>query len=209
MKIPTRKFLLVVIIISLSITAALGIIGVLSTGFGGTGGKLLGSAVVFDVASILTLCCAGQARSAVLRAAQVTGTLSACLSAVAGLYAIWLAVAGSGPAEVVTRAAVVLLVLAAACAHACLLLAWRPYSRPACIAAVATAACIAAAAELIGNYAVFPGFEPGSGYLRALTTVLILDMLGTIVVLILHRLGAPRPGTQHQGFKGSGGIVSS
>jgi hypothetical protein len=186
MKIPTRKFLLVVIIISLSITAALGIIGVLWTGFGGTGGKLLVSVVVVDVASILTLCCAGQARSAVLRVAQVTGTLSACLSAVAGLYAIWLAVAGSGPAEVVTRAAVVLLVLAAACAHACLLLAWRPYSR---------SACIAAAAELIGNYAVFPGFDPGSGYLRALTTVLILDTLGTTAVLILHRLGAPRPGT--------------
>src|SRR5258708_32579718 len=101
MKMPPRKFLLFVFIISLSITAALGIIGVLWPGFGEAGGKMLGSATVVDVASILTLCCARQARSAVLRAAQVTGTLSACLSAVTGLYAIWLAVPGSGLAEVV------------------------------------------------------------------------------------------------------------
>jgi hypothetical protein len=195
MKMPTRKFLLVVIIISLSITAALGITGVLWTGLGEVGGKMLGSALVVDVASILTLCCAGQARSAVLRAAQVTGTLSACLSAVAGLYALWLAAPTSGLAEVVTRTAVVLLVLAVACAHACLLLAGRPYSRPVRIVAAATMACIAAAAELIGNYAVFPGFDPGSGYLRALAAVLILDALGTIVVLILHRSRAPRSGT--------------
>jgi hypothetical protein len=194
MKMPTRRFLLVVIIISLSVTAALGITGVLWAGFGEAGGKMLGSAIVVDVASILTLCCTGLARSAVLRATQVTGTLSACLSAVAGLYAIWLAGAG-GLAEVVTRTAVALLVLAAACAHACLLVAWRPHGRPARIAAAATMACIAAAAELIGNYAVLPGFDPGSGYLRALAAVLILDALGTIVVLILHRLRAPRPGT--------------
>ena len=195
MKIPTRKSLLVFIIISLSITAALGIIGVFSNGIGDTGRKALGSAVVIDVASILSLCCAGQARSAALRTVQVTGTLSACLSAVGGLYFIWLAVGGSGLAEVVTRTAVALLILAVACAHACLLLAWRPYSRLARIVAAATIACNAAAGELTGNYVVFPGFHAGSGYLRALATLVILDALGTIVVLILHRLGAPRPGT--------------
>ncbi len=195
MKMPTRKFLLFGIIISLSITAVLGIIGVLWTGFGEAGRQLLVSAVVVDVASILTLCCARQARPAGLRAVQVTGILSAWLSAVAGLCAIWLAVPGSGLAEVVARAAAVLLVLAAGCAHACLLLAWRPYSRPARIIAAATMACIAAAAELIGNYAVLPGFDPGSGYLRALTAVLILDALGTIVVLVLHRLRPPLSGT--------------
>ena len=194
MKIPSRKFLLVVIVISLSITAALGIIGVLWSGLGEVGAKMLGSVVVVDVATILTLCCARQARSAVRRAVQVTGTLSACISAVGGLYAIWVAVANSGVTEVVTRTAVVLLVLAAACAHACLLLASRPDSRPVRIVAAATMACIAAAAELIANFALFPGFDPGIGYLRALTAILILDVLGTIVVLILHGVRVPRPG---------------
>jgi hypothetical protein len=59
------------------------------------------------------------------------------------------------------------------------------------IVAPATILCIAAAAELIANYVVFPGFDPGSAYLRALTAVLILDALGTILLLLLHRFGPP------------------
>ena len=43
---------------------------------------------------------------------------------------------------------------------------------------------------------VFPGFDPGrESYLRALTVVLILDALGTILLLLLHRFGPPRSDT--------------
>src|ERR1017187_10292442 len=162
MKWPTRKFLLSVIIASLSITAVLGIIGVLWTGLGETGAKILGSAIGVDVASVLTLCCARPATSALHRAVQVTGILSACLGVVTGLYVIWLAASGLG--DVMTRTAVVLFLLAAA--------------------------------ELIANYVVFPGFDPGrESYLRALMVVLILDALGTILLLLLHRFGPPRSDT--------------
>src|SRR6266567_867337 len=191
MKLPTRKFLLSVIIASLSITAVLGIIGVLGTGLGETGAKILASAIGVDVASVLTLCCAGPAKSALHRAVQVTGILSAGLGLVSGLYLIWQAGPASGPDGGMTRAAVVLLLLAVASAHASGVLAWRTYNRPMWIVAPATILCIAAAAELIANYLVFPGFDPGSGYLRALTAILILDALGTILLLLLHRFGPP------------------
>jgi hypothetical protein len=198
MKWPTRKFLLSVIIVSLSITAVLGIIGVLWAGLGETGAKILGSAIGVDVASVLTLCCARPATSALHRAVQVTGILSACLGVVTGLYVIWLAASGLG--GVMTRTAVVLFLLAAASAHASLMLAWRTYNRPMRIVVPATILCIAAATELIANYVVFPGFDPGGeGYLRALSVVLILDALGTILILLLHRFGPPQSDTAAAG----------
>lgn len=189
MKLPTRKFLLSVISASLSITAVLGIIGLLWTGLGEIGAKALGSAIGVDVTSVLTLCCARQATSAFHRAVQVTGILSACLGGVAGLYVIWRVTPAGGQEEGMTRAVVVLLLLAAAAAHASAVLAWRTCHRIMRTVAPATILCHAAATVLIVNYVVIPGFDPGSGYLRALTAVLILDALGTILIVLWHRFG--------------------
>src|SRR5712664_2197664 len=172
MKFPTRKFLLRVIIASLSITAVLGIVSVLWAGLGETGAKILGSAIGVDIASILTLCCAGPAKSALHRAAQGIGILSASLGLVTGLYVIWAAGTASGLEGGMTRTAVALLLLAAASAHASGVLAWRTYNRPMRIIAPATILCTAGVAELIANYVVFPGFDPARGYLRALMAVL-------------------------------------
>jgi hypothetical protein len=55
-----------------------------------------------------------------------------------------------------------------------------------------TVLCTAIAAELIANYAIFPNFSPGNGYDKALQVVLILDVLGTILILVLHRFGPAR-----------------
>jgi hypothetical protein len=102
-------------------------------------------------------------------------------------------VTASGLVEGMTRTTVALFLLAAASTHASLILAWRTSSRPMRIIVPATILCIAAAAELIANYLVFPGFNPGGdGYLRALTVVLILDALGTILILLMHRFGPSR-----------------
>ncbi len=196
MKLPTRRFLLSLIIASLSITAVLGIIAVLWAGLGEAGAKILGSAIGVDIASILTLCCTGPAKSALHRAVQVTGILSACLGVLTGLYVIWLA---SGPGEGMTRTAAVLFLLAAASAHVSGVLAWRTHNRPMRIVTPATILCTAAAAELIANYLVFPGFDPDRGYLRALMAVLILDALGSILLLLLRRFGPPRSETAAAG----------
>jgi hypothetical protein len=196
MKFPTRKFLLNVVIASLSTTAVLGIIAVLWTGLGETGAKILGSAIGVDVASLLTLCCTGPTKSLWHRTVQVTGILSASLGLVSGLYVIWRPGTAGALEEGMTRTAVVLLLLAVASAHAFRVLAWRTYNRPMRLVAPATILCIAAAAELIANYLVFPGFDPGRGYLRALVAMLILDALGTILLLLLHRFGPPRSGSK-------------
>jgi hypothetical protein len=129
---------------------------------------------------------------------QVIGILSACLGVVTGLYVIWLPASGLG--DGMTRTAVVLFLLAAASTHASLMLAWRTYNRPMRIVVPATILCIAAATELIANYVVFPGFDPGrDGYLRALMVVLILGGLGTILILLLHRFGPPQSDTAAAG----------
>jgi hypothetical protein len=194
-KLPTRKFLLRFVIFSLSATAVLGIISVLWSGLGETGMKILGSAILADAASFLALCCSGRVTSAWQRAIQVTGIVGACLGLVTGLCSIWWGITAGGPGEGIGRAAAVLFILAAASAHASLLLPLRSHSRLARTVVTGTIICTAAAAELIANYALIPDFDPGNGYDKALAVILILDVLGTILILFLHRFGPPRPAT--------------
>lgn len=199
MKLPTRKFLLRFVIFSLSVTAVLGITGVLASGLGETGAKILGSAILADAASFLALCCSGRVTSSWQRAVQ-TGVVSAGLGLVTGIYLIWWGASADGVGEGIGRAAAAVFILAAASAHASLLLPLRSHSRLARTVVTGTVICTAAAAELIANYALIPNFDPGNGYDKALAVILILDVLGTILVLFLHRFGPPRadavpPGT--------------
>jgi hypothetical protein len=198
-KLPTRRFLLRLIIFSLSATAVLGIIGVLWTGFGETGTKILGSAITADAASFLALCCTGRVTSAWHRAVQVTGIVSACLGLVTGIYLIWWGVNADSLGEGVGRAAAVLFILAAASAHASLMLPLRSHDRLARAVGTGTVIGTAAAAELIANYALIPNFGPGDGYDKALAVILILDALGTILALLLRRFGPPRVGAAPPG----------
>lgn len=187
MKVPARDFLLRFIIASLSVTAMLGIITILRARPGETGLKILATAVATDIASVLALCCTGPAKSALHRAVQVTGILSTCISLAAGLYLLWLDPAASDRTEAILRASAVLVILAVASAHTCLVVPLSSHSRLSRAVVSGTVLCIAAAAELIANYALFPHFNPPGGYLRALTVLLILDALGTIVTLLMHR----------------------
>jgi hypothetical protein len=198
-KLPTRRFLLRLVIFSLSATAVLGIISVLWTGLGETGMKILGSAIAADAASFLALCCTGRVTSAWQRAVQVTGIVSACLGLAAGVYLIWWGVNAGDLGEGIGRAAAVLFIAAAASAHASLVLPLRSPGRLARALVTGTVICTAAAAELIANYALIPNFDPGDGYDKALAVILILDALGTILVLLLHRFGPPRVGAAPPG----------
>ena len=170
----------------------LGIAGVLWSGLGETGTKILGTAIAADAASFLALCCTGRVTSAWQRAVQVTGIVSACLGLLTGVYLIWWGASASGPRAAIWRAAAALFVLAVASAHASLLLRLRPHGRLARAVVTGTVICTAAAAELIANYALVPNFDPGNGYGKALAVILILDVLGTILILLLRRFGPPR-----------------
>jgi len=191
-KLPTRKFLVRLIVVLLSITAALGIVSVLWTGLGETGVKILTSAIVADAASILVLACTGRTTSALHRAIQVTGILTACGGFATGIYSIWWDFNEYGVEDGILRATAVLFILAFASAHASLVLPVRSYNRLMRMVVTGTVLCIAAAAELIINYVLFPNFDPGSAYDKALAVILILDVLGTILILLRHRLGPPR-----------------
>jgi hypothetical protein len=192
MKLSARKSLLYLIVVSLSITAVLGIVSALWTGLGQTGGKILASAAAIDVAAVLALCCTARVKSAWHRAVQLTGLLSACLGLVAGICVIWWEATASGLREGILRAAVVLFILAAAAAHSCLMLRLPSHGRLARILVRGTILCTGASAELIANYSLFPDFRPGDGYVRALMVVLILDAFGTIMILLMHRFGPRR-----------------
>jgi hypothetical protein len=191
-KFPTRKFLLRLIVVLLSITAVLGIISVLWTGLGETGTKILTSAIAADAASILALACTGRTTSALHRAIQVTGILTACAGFATGIYGIWWDMTVNGVGDGILRATAVFFILAAASAHASLVLPVRSYNRLMRMVVTGTVLCIAAAAELIVNYVLFPHFDPGSAYGKALAVILILDAFGTILILLRHRLGPPR-----------------
>jgi hypothetical protein len=191
-KLPARKLLLRLIVVLLSITAVLGIVSVLWTGLGETGVKILISAIAADAASILALCCTGRTTSAWHRAIQVTGVLAACAFFATAVYGVWWDLTDNGAGEGILRATAAFFVIAFASAHASLVLPVRSYNRLTRIVVAGTVLCIAAVAELIVNYALFPNFDPGSAYDRALAVILILDALGTILILLRHRLGPPR-----------------
>jgi hypothetical protein len=192
MKLPTRKFLLRPIVVLLTLTAVLGIISVLWTGLGETGTKILISAIAADASSILALCCTGRTVSVLHGAIQVTGVLSACAGFATAVYGIWFDMTGNGVGDGILRATAVCFILAASSAHASLVLPLRSYNRPMRAVVTATVLCIAVAAELIANYVLFPNFNPGSAYSQALVVILILDALGTILILLIHRFGPPR-----------------
>jgi hypothetical protein len=152
------------------------------------------SALGADAASLLALCCTSPAISGKHRAVQLTGVLSAGSGLAASLYLIWSGTAADGgPGEGVLRAAVVLWILAVASAHTALVLPRCPRPPSGRIIVAGTVLCTGAAAELVANYALFPGFEPGRGYLRAVTVLLILDALGTILIMLLHRVRQSGP----------------
>jgi len=194
MKSPARKPLLHIIIALLTATAILGVTSVLWSGLGETGMKIFVSALGADAASLLALCFTSPAISGKHRAVQLTGVLSAGSGLAASLYLIWSGTAADGgPGEGVLRAAVVLWILAVASAHTALVLPRCPRPPSGRIIVAGTVLCTGAAAELVANYALFPGFEPGRGYLRAVTVLLILDALGTILIMLLHRVRQSGP----------------
>lgn len=189
---PARKLLLRISIVLLTVTAMLGVASVLWSGFGQTGGKILLSAVGADAASLLALCCAGPAVSAGHRAVQATGVLSACGGLVAGLCFLWSGpIVAGGAGEGALRAAIVLWAITVASAHTALLYPLHPLAKRGRVLVAGTALCTWAAAELVANFALIRDFTPVGAYFKALTVLLILGALGTIVIVLLHRFGPP------------------
>jgi hypothetical protein len=198
-KLPARKTFLYLVIASVSVSAILGIVAVLQGGLGGSDSirsRILLTTVEVDAASALALCCMTTVKSALHRAVRLTGLVTVFAGFALGICFTWRSLPASGIGDVMRRAGAVSAILAVASAQASLLLLSLSYNRLVRIVVLGTIVCTAAAAELIANYALIPGFGPGAGYARAIGATAILDGLGTILTVLLRRFsGSPRVAT--------------
>lgn len=185
-----RRSAIIAIVVSLSLTALIGIITLLSGDFGETQGKVLLTTLLLAGFSITVLC----HLAVVGRALQVVGFVGVGVSAVAlvaGLLLIWRDWGNYDDIEPLLKTFGVFGVLAVSFAHANLLLLLGQrrnqtvrlllYITVAIIGAVALLLCLP-----IATGGEIPG-DNGDWYWRLLGVVAILDVLGSIVLPVTGR----------------------
>jgi F0F1-type ATP synthase assembly protein I len=187
---PIRKVIVRVTIGSFSLAALLGIIALLRGGeFGQTQFRVLLTTLLVGVVSIAVLCylaTAGRPSQPV----GVAGGVIVLVPLVTALLMIWGDVE-HGPSEGVLKTFGIGTVVAATLAQASLLLTLgergRPGVRRILVGTLALAAVLAGMAS-----ALIAGFTPAEGgyYYRILGVMAILDVLGTVVVAALMKLGS-------------------
>ncbi|WP_213815077.1 hypothetical protein [Glaciihabitans sp. dw_435] len=180
-----RRIAIITIIVSLSLTALVGIVALFS-GFGEVQGKTLLTTLVVAGFAVTSLC----HLAVVGRRIQLVGFVGIAVSAAAavvGLVLVWTDWSNVGDwIEGWLRALGVLATIAFSLAHAnlLLLLAARR-NRPFRAALYATLVMIALLAILICLPILISGFDGGDGYWRFVGVIAILDVLGTIVVPVV------------------------
>jgi hypothetical protein len=191
MKLRTaRRTAIVAIVVSLSLTALVGIITLLSGDFGETQGKVLLTTLLLAAFSITVLC----HLAVVGRALQLLGFVGVGVSAVAlicGSLLIWRDWNNYYDVEPLLKTFGVFGVLAISVAHAnLLLLLGQRRNRVVRLLLYITVAIVGLVALLlslpIGSGGEIPG-ENGDWYWRLLGVVAILDVLGSIVLPVTGR----------------------
>lgn len=186
-----RRITVIVIIVSLSVTAIIGIVTLLTASFGELQGKILLTTLLMAAFSITALC----HLAVVGRALRVVGYVGIAVSALAFLagalliWRNWDEVEGAW--DTLLKAFFVLTVLSASFAHANLLLLLGDRRSPVIrLGLFATVGLIALVALLLILPIVTEGDIPGPDgelYWRIFGVVAILDVLGTIVLPIIGR----------------------
>lgn len=195
-----RRGAIIVIVVSLAIAAAVGIVALLSGEFGDLQSKVLLSTLTVAAFGTTALC----HLAVVARAVRVVGFVgigASAAAAVSSFVLIWGEWPGWEWQEPWTKALVVLSILAVSLAQANLLLLLA--ARPQLVVRLAlgvTLAAIAIVAVMVWVPVLSDGEIPGEhgeGYWRGFGVVAILDALGTIALpilaLVLRRSAAPRP----------------
>ncbi|GAA1941471.1 hypothetical protein [Agromyces allii] len=193
-----RRTAIVVLVASLSITAVVGIVTLLSGEFGEVQGRVLGTTLLIAGASILALC----HLTVVARPVRLVGFIGLGASAVVlviGLVLIWTPWYDNGggwPAEL-WRWFGITSIVAVSLAHANLLLQLSGRRRRAVrIALWITLAAIAVVAvllviPLLTDWKI-PG-DDGETYWRWFGVVAIIDALGTVVLPVVALLVRDQP----------------
>lgn len=182
-----RRAAIIAIIVSLSLTALIGIVTLLSGDFGSTQGKVLLTTLLLAGFSITVLC----HLAVVGRALQAVGFVGVAVSGVAliaGLILIWGEVSFS---DDLWKTFGTFGVLSVSFAHAnLLLLLGQRRNAVVRVLLYFTVACVGLVALLICLPILTEGDIPGSNgesYWRFLGVVAILDVLGSIVLPVTGR----------------------
>ncbi|GAA2135770.1 hypothetical protein GCM10009844_01370 [Nocardioides koreensis] len=190
---PIRTVIVRITIGAFSLAALMGVIALIGGGaFGATEGRILLTTLLVGVSSVAVLCYLATAGTP-YQWVGVLGGVVLVAPVLTALVMIWHDF-DTTPSELESKTFGVGTVVAATLAQVCLLLALGARARPAVRRIlVATIALAGVLAGLVS--AMVLGYDdPGSGYLRFLGVVAILDVLGTVVVAALTRFGvSPRP----------------
>lgn len=192
-----RRAAIVALVVSLSITAIIGIAVLLTGSFGELQGRVLGTTLTIAGFSILALC----HLAVVGRPVRVVGFAGLAVSAIAlalGLVLIWMPWSSwSGGLGDVWRWFGITGILAVSLAHANLLLLLASRRQPVIRVAMAiTLVAIALVALLIILPIVSDGRIPGSAwdaYWRWLGVIAIIDVLGTVTLPVVALLSRDKP----------------
>lgn len=179
-----RRVAVICIIVSLSITALIGIATLLGGDFGDVQGKIMMTTLVIGTFSVLALADLAVAGRRFEWSGYV-GILAAFVGLVMGLYLVWTELR---PGEVFWKIFGITAVVAGSLAHANLLLLLGERRRPVVRTSLwITVGLIAVLAGMIIALVITDGDISGDAYFRVMGTVAILDVLGTIVVPVVSR----------------------
>lgn len=179
-----RRLVTVLVIVTFSIAALMGIFALLAGGdFGDTQLKVLGTTLLVGVESVAALCYLTVASRPTWWLGATGGAISVAASVV-GLIMIW---SSGEAADELGRTFGILCTLAASAAQACLLVGLS-YRRTIDAVLFATLTAIAVLAAMI-IAAITDGSDLTSTFWKAFGVVAILDVLGTVVLAALGGFG--------------------
>lgn len=191
-----RRAAVIGIIVSLSITAVIGIATLLTGDFGDTQSRILGTTLLIAAFSITSLCHLAVAGRA-LRIVGYVGIAVSVVALIAGVVLIWRDWGDYGSLDVLFKAFAIFSILAVSFAHANLLLLLGERKRPVIrIGLFVTVGLIAVVASMLILPILTDGDIPGDNddYWRVFGVVAILDALGTIVLPVMSRFLRDDPG---------------
>lgn len=180
----TRRVAVIVIIVSLSVAALIGIVTLLVGSFGDVQSKTMMTTLVVGLFSMLTLADLAVAGRRFQWSGYI-GILAAVIGLVMGLYLVW---TDAQPGEWFWKTLGIVAVVAGSLAHANLLLLLGERRRPVVRGGLwITLALIVVLAGMLVALVITDGDISSDGYARTLGAVAILDVLGTIVVPVVSR----------------------
>lgn len=183
-----KRAFLITMIVSLSISALIGIIIFLFGDFGETEARLLMTTLTVGGYSLTGLCCSVLYEKGKFPALAVSGMAISVIGFLYSVLAIWEVIQLDNKFTGETLAT--LVILAFSTAHAALLLLIESGKPVVNGALAATMLFIAIVAGMLIGLVVNGFGDVGEFYYRLLGVFAILDVLGTIVTPILHKVNS-------------------